>query len=301
MLHREDEDAVRPATVRVHARGGDCPVLAPLMHELEQILGAARVFLGDALDEDPLGAMLPNLQARAATPALHSRVRAEKILDALQVQLHEACSHRELGGSRRLGDVVKDGMHDARNHSGLVAGGAHHRVRLARACLAIGEDGAVVSFQKIGHQRKGGLFKDAFLRGRRLEHAVVAELAAHFLEAVDAIVQNAHGDLVFAEMHAGRRALLSLERILRTKAHAHAHVLRTAAGTAELAALLARRHRTTRRASRRLLGRRHHRQRLLKRRRVAPLLPGVLHALRGLRFTHSLCGSRLTVPSHSKP
>ena len=161
---REREDGVRARRRGVDRGGGDDAVLLRLCHQLLQLGRREDATLGEPLHVDAARLRPPQLELGAA-------LRLEQVVEPLVVQLGVRDEDaRALVHRRALEQLAPKPRDDA----GLV-GRAEHRVRLARARLAVREDGAVVPVEERLHRLRDERVVHRVLRLLRPERAVERE------------------------------------------------------------------------------------------------------------------------------
>jgi hypothetical protein len=148
---------------------------------------------------------------------------SQQVVHFLIIDLKEGAAQEELlvGG---LTDGLQDVAETARNYALqlLAFGLAHHGMRLATAGLSVGEDSAVVAFQDVGDQRKGGLAVDQGLLGRFCEDGVIGEA----LEVVGVIgLGQVDLAVLLVDCQDAATPPLQLGTAERTNTHHHANAL----------------------------------------------------------------------------
>ena len=176
--------------------GADDLVLEAEVEEVEDLFeGGALV--GEQVLYRVYVVLVPlELEARwvrlARPPLLPEERPVQQIVDFLVVDLHEGDVHADLplvgllGRLNLLEELPRAALHQARGAvvrddwelDALLVGlvlVALHGEGLARACLAVGEDGRVEALHHLAdHERHVALFEDLLLRRAALEHAVKA-------------------------------------------------------------------------------------------------------------------------------
>ena len=213
LLDDDGEDGVRPRRKRVHLRPAGGARHATELEEAEHLVRGARRDLARAGDDD--GAV----GAFAYAYASRVGVRMQQVTHLLVVHFQKRASNAHVAGAgfesrARLGEDVRD---DARDDAEVVIREIHasrsHRVRLARARLAVREHGRVVPAEARLYQRRDEAIVHLRLRRAGAERVVEAERAA----------LAEHDGVGFRVREALARALDALLRHQGARAHRHAH------------------------------------------------------------------------------
>lgn len=165
------KDRVRPAAALVHLRAAR---LALLVAALQQIYNHRLV---------AHHALLVRHRHLAARPRNDLRLvlRVEQIVQPLVVDLDVADAQQELSVAQLL-DLVENLAH-RQQHDARLALVAEHRVRFARARLAVGENRAVETLQRGVHDRLGDLVEHVRGAGVLVEDVICA-CAAIIIEKI---------------------------------------------------------------------------------------------------------------------
>ena len=183
-LDRQLEDGVRARAARVPVGRADVPCGLAALQQRED-LGGGRDDLFVQVRERDAPALLDDARRmrgcgtrrrrggparrRAARRGARRRGR-EQVLERLVVDFQEGHTQQELALGR-VADHRKHVVHRTRDHARLFARAAH-RVRLARARLAVGKHGAVVALHRGAHHGEHGAVVQA-LGALVAEHQVV--------------------------------------------------------------------------------------------------------------------------------
>ena len=144
LLEREGEDGVGSGGCVVHLGAGGCTVQVSNLHETLDILVAAHRLIGQVLHVYTIALGFADLEVIG-----RSALGREEVLDVLVVDF-------EVGDVNlvRYSTVLlrvysfKQASASSRDETRLIRR-AHHRVRLAAAGLAVGEDARVVSVEVV--------------------------------------------------------------------------------------------------------------------------------------------------------
>ena len=176
--------------------------------------------LGEVVHKEPLSArlvVLADLQLDLVLGVLDEQVRELLVVD-LEV------ARRNLGVAvLGVREVVKDGLRRARDHALalLAAQVALHRVRLARARLAVGEHGALEAAEHVWDDGLDRLLEHLLLRRERAEHVV--KVVRRALLAVARALDDDHLLFLGARRHDRQRVPLLLALVERAHAHDDLH------------------------------------------------------------------------------
>lgn len=148
-----------PRALIVHIGCPDSPVLEAHIHVLLHFRDGIHLYLHQIFNENPLIRTLLELH-------LCLDILAEEVVDLLIVNFDEAAPDQMCLRCIVFcdGDYLTEGTRDYAS-SLLGVRSTYHRMCLSAACLAIGEDGAIVTIEHVFHEREGTLLVYITLRG----------------------------------------------------------------------------------------------------------------------------------------
>ena len=261
LLHQQREDGVRARRRRVHLGRRRGARVAAARQQLLDVLGAVHLVLRQPLHEDAALRRAADLELGRRRALLRQHV-VQRLVVHLQVRHRRPELARRAplrGGRLQRGHPIEEEPAHARRQAGLIVR-AHHRVRLARAGLAVGEARRVEALEELLDERRAARGEYADLVGLGAEGVVEREdvrvvvlpgeqahrLVAHVhdrrlaggpLGGAHRAAPQRHLDVALPEAavaHHGvaRTAWLAALPAARVTSRAHAHLIRALVGWA---------------------------------------------------------------------